>query len=123
MDDVLAAASRSALFQGLTTVELQDVAALARRIESEPGERIFAEGDVPDAMYLVAGGSVRIVREIEPVENVLGTIGAGEAFGEMGLLLDLPRNATAVADEPTVLLRIDRASFLELLESQDRVAC
>ena len=123
MDELLEAARASALFQGLSVVQAQDVAALGSRVALEPGQRLFAEGDPADAMYLVATGSIAIVKEGDgPVDRVLGTVPVGEAFGEMALLLDAPRMASAIAQEATVLLRIDRYGFLELLESQDPVA-
>jgi len=59
----------------------------------EPGQPIFIEGDVGDVMYAVVEGAVNIVRK----EQVLETIGEGGIFGELALLDERPRSASAIA--------------------------
>jgi CRP-like cAMP-binding protein len=70
---------------------------------------IIREGEVGDRYYVLASGAVRVERE----GRFLREIGvAGEGFGEIALLRDVPRTATVTAMLESVLLSIDRGSFL-----------
>jgi CRP/FNR family transcriptional regulator, cyclic AMP receptor protein len=85
--------------------------------ESEPrpfgqGEEIFREGDAPDVMYAVKEGQVSI-RTGEAEVEVVGPEGL---FGEMALIDDEPRSATAVAKTDCQLVPIDRRRFEHLVE-------
>jgi CRP-like cAMP-binding protein len=106
------------LLRGLSSVEAQDVLALASRVELPAGEELFHEGDDGDAMYVVASGEIRVVKGEEEVAR----LGAGEVLGEMALLEDAPRSATARAASTCTVYRIDRGAFEELLESEDHAA-
>jgi serine/threonine-protein kinase len=69
----------------------------------EPGKPIVCEGDVGDAAFLILQGRCRAFRTVDGKEETLTTMGPGEVFGEMALLLDEPRAATVVAvDQVTV---------------------
>jgi signal transduction histidine kinase len=88
-----------------------------------PGEIIFSAGDPGDGFYLLESGSVRIsavVGHNEP--RALATIGPGEFFGEMAVLDDAPRSATATADSDTTALFIDRDQLVGLLEREPQLA-
>jgi CRP-like cAMP-binding protein len=90
---------------------------------SFPAERyIFHQGDEADAVWIVAEGRVRMLRQASPgKEVILEILGPGEVFGGATLLLS--RNpATAQAATPVTVLRIPRAAYLELLERYPRVA-
>ncbi len=110
------------VFTGLSPIELQDVTALAGSLQVPSGSTIFAEGDAPDAMYVISDGSVRIFRGKSLFARDLAILGPGDIFGEMALLLEEPRTAGAMAETSCRLMRIDRVGFLELLSAQDRVA-
>ena len=87
------------------------------------GEIIFSAGDPGDGFYLIESGSVRIsavVGDNEP--RVLARIGPGEFFGEMAVLDDAPRSATATAETETSAFFIDREQLLTLLERQPQLA-
>ena len=77
----------------------------------EPGEVIFGEGDVGDRLYIIRAGEVEIARG----EQQLALLGPGEYFGEMALLSDLRRNATARATQRTDLLAIAKGDFAKLV--------
>lgn len=82
----------------------------------EAGEVIFAEGDPGDVAYMVETGRVEISRETERRRMVLGEVEAGGLFGEMALINDLPRMATATACEPTQCVLIPLSVFHRELE-------
>jgi serine/threonine-protein kinase len=77
------------------------------------GDVILREGDPGDAAYMIVSGRCRAFRSVDGQEETLGSMGPGEVFGEMAILLDEPRAASVVAAEPVTLLVLDRATFTE----------
>jgi HEAT repeat protein len=91
--------------------DLGAVAAVAREEAFQRGQRIYAEGDPGDALYVIVEGSVEARREGE----VVLSMGARESFGETSLFDGQPRINEAVAIADTRVLVIDRRDFLDLL--------
>lgn len=91
--------------------DLAALAALAKEASFKAGERIFAEGDPGDALYVIVEGMVAAVRDGETVL----TFRAKESFGETSLMDGTPRVNDAVATADTRVLVIDRRDFLDLL--------
>lgn len=91
------------------------------RVEYIAGRTIFREGDTPDVAYLVEEGEVTVgaVREGQMV--TLATLRAGDLLGEMAVIDDAPRTATATAKTHCVLMPIDRAAIAERLETTDPI--
>jgi eukaryotic-like serine/threonine-protein kinase len=77
------------------------------------GELIIREGEAGDAAYIIVSGKCRAFRQTEGGEETLTTMGPGDVFGEMALLLDEPRAASVQAEEPVTLLVLDRATLTE----------
>lgn len=79
---------------------------------------VFSQGDAADALYVVVAGTVSVLVNFEglnaPAE--VAVLRAGQLFGEVALLDGSPRAATIVTKEPTTLLRLESATFAELLE-------
>jgi CRP-like cAMP-binding protein len=73
------------------------------------GETIFQQGNTADLMYIVQEGSVDIVVN----GQVLETAGEGSVLGEMAVVDDSPRSATAVAKTDCKLVPLDEKSFLD----------
>jgi len=71
-----------------------------------------------DALYVVVRGSVAILRG----HTKLAILGAGEAFGEMAVLDEVPRSATSEAEEESEVLRIGSEEFYEILHEQVEIA-
>src|SRR5262245_26977709 len=61
------------------------------------GEVLFREGDPPDCVFRLLSGAVEILRELDGEPILLGTVGAGQFIGEMGVVENRPRSATARA--------------------------
>jgi ABC-type bacteriocin/lantibiotic exporter with double-glycine peptidase domain/CRP-like cAMP-binding protein len=92
-------------------------------VELEFGEVVFAQGDEPDAYYVVADGSARVLVEGGNGQEVsLNALRVGDAFGEGGLLDGAPRTATVRASSALRLLRLDHSVFHAILESYPQVA-
>ena len=99
----------------------EDLAALARVAEIEtyaPGQTVFHEGEMGDALYVMVRGKVTIAGGGER----LADLGPGDAFGEMALLDEVPRSATVTAAEETEVLRIGSEEFYEILHEQVEIA-
>jgi len=80
------------------------------------GSLIFRQGDAGDQMFLIGDGRVRLFLESEGNQKEVGVLGPGDFFGELALLRDAPRSATAEAVEDTTLLPIGRDVFAMLVQ-------
>ncbi|MFP3947214.1 MAG: PP2C family protein-serine/threonine phosphatase [Longimicrobiales bacterium] len=121
VEEVLPLLREVSLFEGLAEDDLRRLAEIARGTTVEEGEVLFEEGEAGDAFHVVFEGAVEILKEGAAGEEKLAVRRAGEGFGEMALIDDSPRSATARAVAPTRLILIDRENFRTLLD-QDRLA-
>jgi putative peptide zinc metalloprotease protein len=91
---------------------------LARlQLESyRPGQAIIHEGDPGDEFYCIRSGRVELTRRGEDGGGIrVASLGPGEFFGEVALLLKTPRNATATAVEPVQVWTLTQSDFHDLL--------
>ncbi len=79
------------------------------------GTTLFQEGDRGEEMFIIQSGRVKISTRIRGVEKTLATLEKGEFFGEMAILNDKPRSATAETAENCDMLVIDRKTFDALI--------
>lgn len=94
-------------------------ARLAERINvvrAEVGDVIITEGEPGDRYYLIVDGSVVVTIR----GDVVGTMGAGESFGEIALLRDVPRTATVTCITPVELFAVSRDDFLATVTGHPR---
>ena len=85
-----------------------------------PAERtVFDEGDAAQCAWFIETGSVEIVKQRQGDRVLLGVLGPGEIFGELALIDDAPRMATATTLEPSVLVPIARAYLQIRLRKAD----
>jgi CRP/FNR family transcriptional regulator, cyclic AMP receptor protein len=87
-------------------------------LELEAGEVVFKEGDTGDVMYAVVKGSVELVRE----GRVIETVDDGGIFGELALVDESTRGATATTATPTRLARVDKKHFTYLVHEHPTFA-
>jgi cytochrome P450/CRP-like cAMP-binding protein len=81
-----------------------------------PGAIIVRQGETAETFHIVAAGAVEVVMESDEGERVLGHLGPGEYFGEMGLLMQRPRTATVRAtDGGAEILTMRREAFQAML--------
>ncbi len=109
-------------FAGLLNVELQALGHTSWMRLFKAGQTIFRAGDPGDGFYLVESGSVIISAVVGNEARPLTTILAGEFFGEMALLDEAPRSATATAEVDTRAFCIGRDELLSLLEHRPKLA-
>lgn len=85
------------------------------------GTVLFQEGDRGEEMYIIQAGKVKIGRRVRGVEKTLAMLEKGEFFGEMSILNDKPRSATAETVEDSDLLVIDRKTFDTLIRGNPEI--
>ncbi len=90
-------------------------------IEFTAGQTVFREGDPPDVAYLVEAGEVEILSIRDGQQVSLAVLKEGDLLGEMAVIDDAPRTATAIARSHCVLLPIDRATVGERLDQTDPI--
>ncbi len=86
------------------------------------GEVLFREGETGDTMFVLQKGRIRITRVIRGEEKVLTELGPGEFFGEMAILNNKARSATATAVEDATLLRLDMRTFTAMIKANTEIA-
>jgi CRP-like cAMP-binding protein len=87
-----------------------------------PGTVLFNEGERGEEMYILQSGRVKISKRIRGVEKTLATLEKGEFFGEMAILNDKPRSASAETIEECEMLVIDRKTFDALIRGNAEIA-
>jgi MFS family permease len=96
------------MFAPLPAPTLEHLASSLVRVDVPAGETIFRQGDHGDRFYIVDAGEV----EIEIDGRVATVLGPDDYFGEIALLRDIPRTATARARSAAQLYALDRDTFL-----------
>jgi CRP-like cAMP-binding protein len=94
-----------------------------RFVVSHPmGDIIFSEGDIGTEMFIIQSGIVELFKSIGGETRVLATLEKGDFFGEMSVLEDVPRNASARAKTDVEVVRINGATFDTMLKSNTEIA-
>jgi hypothetical protein len=100
---------RTALFRPLPIPQLEAVARHATWVTVPAGQVIIREGEHGDRFYVLASGAVTVERDGRLLREMTS---AGQGFGEIALLRDVPRTATVTATADSELLVIERGPFL-----------
>ena len=82
---------------------------------------LFAEGESGPELYIIQKGSIRITKIVDDNEVLLALLQAGDIFGEMALLDNKPRSASAIANEDSILMAVNRANFKGMVVEQPKV--
>jgi len=108
------------LFEGLDDQSLQAIGLLMATEEHPAFSDVLCEGDVGEKLYLIAHGSVEIVRsgQEQAPEAILSE---GDHFGEIALLDKVPRTATVRTRRPTTMLTLNRNAFRSLVAADESV--
>jgi hypothetical protein len=86
------------------------------------GQVLFREGDPADSVFRLLTGAVAILRELDSEPILLGTVGAGQFIGEMGVLENRPRSATARAASEVEAEILTSAEFFDQIANSPRAA-
>jgi CRP-like cAMP-binding protein len=109
---------RVALFSAVPGHELVPVARLLEEMRVDAGVTFIERGAVEDWLFLIADGAVRV----HIGDRTLREMGPGGVVGDLAVLSPAPRSASVSATEPTLLLRLRREPFDELLEDHPEIA-
>lgn len=86
------------------------------------GETLFLEGDIGRALFVVESGKVELTKQgPDGAPQRIAELGPGCLFGEMALLEQLPRSASAIASEPSVMLLLYRSKLDDILHYHPRI--
>jgi CRP-like cAMP-binding protein len=88
----------------------------------QKGDIIFCEYEPGDTFYLIQSGSVAIMRILGDIEKTIDILYPGEVFGEMAILEEAPRSATAIAHEKVKALEFNRENFEVLMMGNPQIA-
>lgn len=124
MDERFAADAlrRCALFRDVGDDAIAELIRQLRRQRFRRGEVIFHQGDPGESLHVVNAGAIKIVLpSAEGEEAIIATLRLGDFFGELALLDDAPRSATAVALETSETLALPRTAFRDLLDRDPRL--
>lgn len=106
------------LFRALPGEELAQIAEIAEEVPVSAGGLVFAEGESGDALYIVVEGRVRV----HVANRQLAELGERETFGEMSVLDSEPRSASVSATAESLLLKIGREEFRDILTERPEIA-
>ncbi len=115
-------AGTASIFRSLSPEDFDKITGLGQRLSFAAGDVIFTEGDEPDYLYLVDTGQVSIAIQRFDRHEELSLLGPGDCFGEMAILQNAKRSTTARAVTDTELLRVDKDTFLSLLNADPDLA-
>lgn len=103
---------------GLTKQQLEAFsAAIDRQITYTKDSVIIREGDTDTSMFIIKQGSVRLERFNKEIRRLY----PGDCFGEISTLTGLPRTASAIANEDSVILELKREAFQELMDRYQHI--
>jgi hypothetical protein len=103
------------LFEASSRATLEGLAELVSEETVAAGTVVIREGAAPDDLFVAIGGHLAVTTE---ARGRVGSLAAGDYFGELGLLHDVPRIATVTAEVACTLWRIPGAAFLRLVSEE-----
>lgn len=104
------------VFAALPAPQVERLGCTAVRRQSAVGSAIVVQGEAGDHYFLIVDGTFSVIRDGETVNS----LGAGQSFGEIALLRDIPRTSTVTATSDAVVLVIARDDFLEAVTGHPR---
>ena len=116
-DEVLATLRRTTVFGGLDPSALGELASVCVTRTFRRDQYLMYQGDPGDHLAVIVDGLVKItVASDRGDEMVLATIGAGEMLGELAVIDQGPRSASAVAVHPTTALVVSRSALIHAMQ-------
>ncbi len=114
--DRVAVLRRLPIFRGASRATLEHLAEVLTEEDVDAGVSVIRQGDEPDDLFVVVHGELRVtVAAQDGPDREVGELGAGDYFGEVGLLHLVPRTATVRTVGPCRLYRIPGHEFLDIV--------
>jgi len=92
------------------------------KVTFQKGDQIFCEYEPGDSFYLIQAGRVQIVKTIGDIEKMIDILLPGEIFGEMAILEEAPRSASAIALDKVEVLEFNKKNFEILMRGNPQIA-
>lgn len=109
------------IFHGLSSGQLGRVMLAMQRRAYQTGEKLFEEGQPGKAVFIIKSGRVELSRQTSEGIRKLGILGPGQMFGEMALLEQMTRTATATVVEDGEIYLLYTASLEALIRNHPRI--
>jgi CRP-like cAMP-binding protein len=109
------------VFPRLSPAALDALQRAARRVKHPAQVTLCREGEIEHSFYIIVAGRVDVYKLLEGQRLLINQLASGAHFGDIALLLDVPRTATIITAEPTEVLEIDRGVFILFLESNPEI--
>jgi len=109
------------LFKGMSDSELEVVSKKVFFKPYKKGSTLFVEGMPGEVLYIVAEGSIDIIKKTKDGDKVIANLGKGEIVGEMSLIDSGARTATGKTGEDSKLIVVTKNSFMEMLDSDPAI--
>ena len=109
------------LFQCLNADERKLLSPVCRAVVYEKGEEVFREGDLATDLCFVVIGRVKIVKAGPDRDVILGLFGVGEPIGAVALFEGKRFPASAVALEPSTVLRVPEREFFATIDAHPEI--
>lgn len=122
VDDEAAVLSRVPTFAKCDPARLKLLAFTSRALRFAPGDLLIRAGEPSDSTMLILEGNVEFVGDTGQGEFIIGSAGAHQMIGEMGVIMNVPRTLTVRAKDNVRVLRISGQVFLRLLSETPEVA-
>jgi len=114
---ILETLGKSEVFSSLKKDELNNISNYFEKVTFKNNDIIFNEGDPSDKFYLVAEGSVKIIKHtVMGKDIILEIMSPGDIFGGVAVIDKKPFPASAQAMESTTVIRISRLNLLKIME-------
>jgi len=110
------------LFAGLDDSEILNLISVVTRRKYPKDAVIFFENDLGDSLFMIISGRVKVaILSDDGREVILSVLSDGDFFGEMSILDNEPRSATAIAVEETEVAILSQKAFLATVENRPRI--
>ena len=119
MQSDLEALKSTPMFSPLSEESLAPLAMRVNHRHLEPGDILFKQGDPGKALFIMGSGELKLTVSTASGQDItLAILGPGDAFGELALLDDMPRSATATASVASDVLTLSRDDFRDAIENE-----
>lgn len=119
----MASLKRVDIFAGLKDKDLKKITQLSIEKTVRRGDYVFLRGTFGKVLYIIVEGLIKIEQPTERGKvKTLSLLGPGECFGEMAIITNLPRSASALALEDSKLFMLKREIFVSHLQNDPEVS-
>jgi len=111
------------IFAGLSNKVIEEIKKSCRIRRYNEGKILFFKGEKANSFFIVLNGEIKIIRTSDSGrEKILKKMKKGDFFGEMGIIEEKQRSATAVVNKNSTLIILDKERFLYLLKQYPEIA-